>query len=172
MATTVIKLKDAIPYFSVDGPFGKEMRRAGMKGIYSTILRAKRDIVSREIPAEPRPPVDRGMYKAAWGIERLPNGAAIFNNAPHAVFIEYGVPNTNVVPSKRAVMNISEWAQRKFGASAKEAISIAEAVLHSLKRRGIFARGKGLRILEKYVQRKMPDILKKEVEAEIAKAFP
>ena len=172
-ATRVINLKDAVPYFSANGEFSKQLRAAAMRGIMSTVMRAKRDIVSKVIPAEPRVPVDRGIFKAAWQTERLPNGGAIYNNAPHANFIEYGVPAGNVVMSNKAHKNIAEWAARKFGGlDAKKAWEVAGQILFFMKSRGIFKRGKGLRILEKYSEREIPRILKTEVEAQIAKAFP
>jgi len=122
-----ITLKDAGIYFSRTGPLATALRAAATKGLFSAALRAKRDIVAREINkgAQGRRPVDRGVYRAGWQVERLPTGAAIYNSVPHASFIEYGVPAANVVPSRKAVLAIAEWAQRKLGGRTKQ-VSVAQ----------------------------------------------
>lgn len=46
---------------------------------------------------------------------------------------------------------------------------VAGAIMHSFRTRGIFNRGKGLKILEQYVKTSLPSVIREEVEREIAK---
>lgn len=238
------------------GKLSKELKVAASKGLFSAALRAKRDLVSRVIPNLMPPPVDRGIYRAGWQVQRLPNGAAIYNPLPHARFIENGVPAGNVVLSNKAQKALAEWVQRKLGGRRKAppkpsvktrvgdlarklvgkglsarkkfardntsdsvnkakarfdkakaswekrakkaqakgkaaparprppaalsgggrlkgdggyAWQIAGAILHSLKRRGIFRGGKGFGVLTKYTDAHLPGIIREEVERELAK---
>lgn len=230
--TTVINLRDAAGYYDPKGPLAAQLRAAALKGLYAAALRAKRDIVSKVIPDKMPKPVDRGIYRAGWQVEKLRNGAAIYNPVPHAAMIEFGVPAANVVISNKAQMALAEWVQRKLGgkrgrmdtgamqkasqgvnaarakfnrakATYREraeraraagrpipapprppgiltsrnrikhdfgyAWQLAGAILHALKKRGIFARGKGLRVMEGYVRNTMPAVIREEVAREIAK---
>ena len=166
-----ISLKDAGVYFGPDGPLAKRMRAGAVKGLLSAALRAQQDIVARVIPSlSPHMPVDRGTYKAGWQVQKMPDGAAIYNPVPHAVFIEYGIEATKVIPSFRAHKNIAEWAQRKLGGlDAKKAWEVAGAILWSMRRKGIFNRGRGFRVLENYSRNVLPGSIKREVERELAK---
>jgi hypothetical protein len=170
MPTQVMSLREAGVYFAPMGPFAKEMRKAAAKGLFSAALRAKQDIVARVIPNQPRVPVDRGIYKAGWQVEKLPDGAAIYNAVPYAIIIENGVPPGNVKAGGRARLNIAEWARRKFGGlDANAAWEVAGRIITAMRKRGIFQGGKGLRILEKYSRDTLPNIIKREVEAELNK---
>jgi hypothetical protein len=165
----VITLKEAISEFSGQGPLAAKLRKAATNGLFSAALRAKSDIVTREITKlGAQRPIDRGIYRAGWQVARLPNGAAIYNSVPHASFIEYGVPAANVVISNRAIAAVSEWVKRKLGGTTNER-QIAHAILRSMKKRGIFNRGRGLRILETYSRTILPKVVLQEVEREIAK---
>jgi hypothetical protein len=251
-----ISLKEAQVYFDKNGPLAAELRKAALKGLMSAALRAKRDIVAKVIPAlGGQKPVDRGIYRAGWQVERLPEGATVYNTVPTAAFVEYGVPAGNVVISNKAQIALAEWVQRKLGGNkkagakvrtakgaewfrqklkgrtaiakeerkesaqtvngakakfdkskgswlkrSKKAMSagkpppappkppailtdkgrkkndygyawhIAGAILHSMKKRGIFNRGRGLRILETYSKQVLPGIIKEECEREMKKA--
>lgn len=46
---------------------------------------------------------------------------------------------------------------------------VAGAIMHAFRKRGIFARGKGLRVLETYVKQSLPAVIRQEVEKEMAK---
>jgi len=231
----VLSLKDAGAYFDRKGPFAEKMKVAAAKGLLSAALQAKRDIVARVIPAlGGQKPVDRGIYRAGWQVQRLPTGAAIYNAVPTASLVEYGVPANNVVASTKAHVALAEWVQRKLGgrrgrvtvdaqrgsaqsvnkakekfdkakatwtARSKAAIArgapappqptrpaalsgkarmkhdygfaweIAGAILGAMRKRGIFNRGSGLRVLENYTRSTLPGVVKREVEREIAKAL-
>lgn len=120
MPTTRISLKDAGAYFDSRGPLATKLKAAASKGLLSAALRAKRDIVARVIPAlGGRKPVDRGIYRAGWQVEKLPDGAAIYNPVPTAAMIEDGVPAGNVVASTKAHIALAEWVQRKLGGRRK-----------------------------------------------------
>ncbi len=173
MPTTRLSLKDAQVYFDSKGPLANELRAAASKGLFSAALRAKRDIVSRVIGnLGARKPVDRGIYRAGWQVERLPNGAAIYNAVPTAVLVEDGVKGSNVVASTKAHVALAEWVRRKLGGlSEKEAWGVAGAILGAMKKRGIFNRGTGFGILKNYTRSTLPSVIKEECEREIAKAM-
>ena len=172
MSSVKISLTDAISYFDKNGPLALEMRAAAIKGIFSAALRAKRDIVTKVIPEKDPKPVDRGIYRAGWQVEKLKDGAAIYNATLYAAAIEYGVSAGNVVFSNKFQKALAEWVQRKLGASGpKEAWRVAGAILHALKTRGIFRRGAGLRVLEGYSKNTLPAVLREEVTREIEKAL-
>lgn len=233
MPTTRISLKDAGDYFASRGPLATQLKAAATKGLLSAALRAKRDIVARVIPAlGGQKPVDRGIYRAGWQVERMPDGAAIYNPVPTASFIEYGVPAGNVVASTKAHVALAEWVQRKLGGRgkavsvgamrassqqvnaakakfdkakatwterSKKAIAngkpapprpkapaaltgkgrmkhdfgfawgVAGAILGAMKKRGIFNRGQGFRILENYMRSTMPAVAREEMAREMNK---
>jgi len=58
----------------------------------------------------PHKPVDSGGYRASWASEKTTDGARVYSDAPHAVFIERGT-RPHWPPSKPLVL----WAVRKFG---------------------------------------------------------
>lgn len=116
MPTLRLSVKEAVDYFAPKGPLATQMRAAATKGMLSAALRAKRDIVARVIPSfGGRKPIDRGIYRAGWQVERMPFGAAIYNPVPTAAMIEDGVPANNVVASNKAHVALAEWVQRKLG---------------------------------------------------------
>jgi len=169
----VLTLKQAVAWFSPAG-MGAEMREAALRGLYSAALRAKQDLQTRamtELGNEK--PIDRRIYVAGWQVEKLPDGAAVYNAVPHAVFIEYGVPAANVVASFKAQQAIAEWARRKLGGiDEKKAWWVAGAILANLRRKGIFKRGQGLRVLERYVNGSLPVVARDEIARELKKVKP
>lgn len=60
-------------------------------------------------------------------------------------------------------------AAARLAATNPQAWATAAAIMQVLKRRGIFNRGKGLRIFERFLERSLPAIIREEVEREIAK---
>lgn len=229
-------LKQAVNYFGRSDPLAAKMRAGAQKGLFSAALRAKRDIVARVIPSlAGNKPVDRGIYRAGWQVQKMPAGAAIYNAAPTASLIEDGVPAGNVVASNKAHAALAEWVQRKLGgrrgkpvsvdsmrASSKSineakakydrakatwserakraraagkpepprpkppaalsnkarmkndfgfAWEVAGAILGAMKRRGIFNRGRGLKVLTNYTKNVLPGVVRQEVEREIAAAL-
>jgi hypothetical protein len=98
-----------------------ELMRATRRGMHSGALRTVQIITTKLIPrALPHPPVDRGIYRAAWRVEASGESGPIeiVNNAPHAVFIEYGVRAANVKIGRKMIAALTEWAKR-HGASGR-----------------------------------------------------
>lgn len=170
MPVKTLTIKQAVEWFSPAG-MGAAMSKAALKGLYSAALRAKKELATKamtELGTEV--PVDRRVYAAGWMAERMPDGAVIYNSVPHAVFIEYGVPGANVVASKKAQLAIAEWAKRKLGGiDDKKAWQVAGGILASMRSKGIFRRGQGLRVLERYLASSMPAVMRDEIEREVKK---
>lgn len=68
-------------------------------------------------------------------------------------------------PKPPAILSSKGRIKHDFGA----AWEIAGAIMHAMHKRGIFARGKGLRVLETYARATLPSVIKQEVERELAK---
>lgn len=236
-----LTIKEAANYFGKSGPIAVQMRKAAHKGLMSAALRMKQVLVTREIPKTMPAPVDKGIYRAGWQVEKLPNGAAVYNAVPYAVFIEYGVSAGNVVASKKFQIALAEWVRRKLGGKSKSvsvrsvskergkaakkthqermkrwrerirdlkrrnalrkrkkllplampkapklpqeaagatkspgfdyAWRVAGAIMHAMKKRGIFRQGKGLRILEKFVGAHGKTLVRDEVQRALDKEF-
>lgn len=139
--------------------------------LYSAAIRGVGIIQSQIIPKKVPQPSDRSLYRAGWRASPLSEGAAIlggeiFNVEPHAVFIERGVRAENVKAGRAMLRALAEWAARKRldGADTPEgAARIAFAIAQSMKRRGIFNRGKGLHVLGDLMKHHMPKIVREEV---------
>lgn len=197
-----LTIREAANYFGKSGQVATAMRAAANKGLLAAAVRAKTVIVTREVPNRTPPPIDKGVYRAGWQVEKLPNGAAIYNAVPHAAAIEHGVPAGNVVLSTKFQVMLAEWIMRKggprqttplaagapgggkqppvnrtgvarapgLGRFPPEVWSAAAAIMFALKRRGIFARGKGLRVLTDFSRVTLPAIIREEVNKELKKA--
>jgi hypothetical protein len=151
-----------------------ELQKAALRGLYSAAQRMV-GVVGEVIAAEPRIPVDRGIYKAGWRARRLPDGAEISNSTPHAGFIEDGVRADRVRPGRAMIDALAAWVARKglTGSArgverAAEARRIAWAIAKSMQKNGIFNRGGGLKIFEKARQR-LPALIEEEVRREIGR---
>lgn len=154
------------------------VQAAVQRGLLSAGLRTVSYIVNELIPRERRVPVDRGIYRAGWRATKIPGGVYVHNVAPHANFIEHGVPAENVKPGKAMIDALTEWVKRKgivkpkgksAGAKAAldlEARNVAFAIAMSMKQNGIFNKGGGLHILSK-AKWKIPEFVRAEVAAEI-----
>jgi hypothetical protein len=160
-----IQLKGAASW--VD-KLGKDMHAAALRGLLSAANRGVGTIVSVIIPSRSPQPVDRGLYKAGWRAHRDPNGASIENNEPHAPFVEYGVRGANVAIGRAMITALAGWVARKrLARSGPEAISAAWAIAKSMKARGIFRGGRGMRILDELRARYLATFIREEVAREI-----
>jgi hypothetical protein len=152
------------------------MRKAELAAVQGAALQVIEDIQTRLIPGARPPPVDRGVYRAGWRMRPKKWGAEIANAVPHAGFIEDGVRGAHVKPGRKMIDALAAWAKRKGIVKGKgkgvavAARGMAFAIAQSMRKKGIFNRGKGFGILrrallpvQKYIQR--------ELKAEIAKAF-
>jgi hypothetical protein len=150
---------------------GKEIKAAAVKGLYSAAVRTVSHIQTVVIPREPRVPVDRGIYRAGWRAEKLPDGAMVINTVPYASIIELGARAGNIKPGRKMIDALTEWVRRK-GLAKKggtlEARQIAWAIARHMQKHGIFNEGKGLRILEKAVVQ-IPQFIDEEIRREIQK---
>lgn len=167
---------------------GGQIRKAGLAALVATANRVVNHITTVEIPGvTPHQPVDRAMYRAGWHAKPIPNiGAEINNSLPYASIIEYGAKAENIKPGVKMVEALMEWVKRKGLASkivtnrrGKQALQkgtelevyqIAVAIAFSLKKKGIFNGGKGLRILEKSLKH-VSEWLPEEFEHEVQRAF-
>lgn len=159
--TRVIELKQAPDFFG--RVLAGEMKQAALRGLYSAAVRSVQLLQTQEIQRASPAPVDRGVYRAGWRAEKLIDGAAVVNSVPWAAMIEYGVPGRNVTIGRQAVLALAEWARRRLGVSSDKALSTAWAILIAGKRRGLFRRGEGLRILETYARERMPQTIREEI---------
>lgn len=167
----VLTLKEAGLHFAPGGPLQMQLRAAASKGLLSAALRSVQLIQTQEITKASPSPVDRGVYRAGWRAERLGTmDAVIYNAVKWASYIEDGVPARAVVAGRIMHENIAAWAQRRLGFSRQEAWDIAGAIIWKLKRRGIFNRGAGLKILETYTRDRLPAVVREEVERAIERA--
>lgn len=96
--------------------------KGARRGMLSAGARIVNDIVTRVIPAEPRMPVDRGIYRAGWQFEATEGGVAVYNATPQAPIIEWGVRAERVKPGKAMIDALTQWVQRKgIGTSRAQA---------------------------------------------------
>jgi hypothetical protein len=124
-------------------------KQAGQAATRGTAVAIVAKILNEVIPAEPRPPQDTGMYRAAWKHQSIEDGAVVYNSAPYAAIIEYGARAQNIKSGPAMRRALEEWVVRKGIANEKDAPGVAWAIALSMTKKGIFNGGKGLRILEK-----------------------
>jgi len=166
-----------MPTFDANDPALEQHLTDGVKaavdrGLLSFAMRLVTYIQGDLIPNMPRPPVDMGSYRAAWRYRKIPGGVEIYNTAPHAPFIEYGVRAANVKPGTAMITALVKWVKRHGMASDdQEATVIAWKIVKSMQKRGIFNRGgtSGLGILKKALLKL--DWIQEEVDREIEKEF-
>lgn len=159
----------------VKGLKGK-LRKAAMKGLLSAGNRMVQHIQVTLIPkAQPHMPVDRGLYRGGWHVRETATGALVYNNAPHAAFIEYGVRRARI--GQAMIDALTDWVLRKGlvarasdragrASTRQQAQNIAWAIAKDMQRRGIFAKGKGLGILAAAVE-KAPTFIRQEIKREV-----
>jgi hypothetical protein len=164
---TTIDLAQAGEHFD---KLGKEMREAAKRGLVSAAERALQVILTQIIPSRSPEPRDMGTYRAGWHVDphEPEDGATIYNDEPHAIFIEEGVQASNVKIGEEMLQMLSEWAIRKgLAADEEEALDVAWAVARAAQRRGIFGDGEGLGIMRELVEQHLDRIIEQEVEREM-----
>lgn len=165
---------------------GFSIQKVGNRALLATALRIVQHITTYIIPREPRQPVDRGAYRAAWKAKKTADGAQVTNHMPYAAVIEYGAKAGNIKISRVMIEELAEWVMRKGmvapppkqkGINAKRrkirhfllAEKVAWAIAKSMKKKGIYNGGTGLRVLEKalkIVENAFAQELKTELERE------
>ncbi len=160
---------------------GVSIEKVAKRAVLSTALLIVQRITTVIIPKEPRQPVDRGAYRAAWKAKKDPDGALVSNSLPYASVIEYGAKAENVKISRAMIDALAAWVLRKGlvakgkGAAGKaranlEARSVAWAIARGMQKRGIFNGGKGLRILEKALKG-LEEIYAEELKRELEREY-
>jgi hypothetical protein len=164
-----IELKDAANF--IDSKLGPAIREGAMRGLLSAAIRMVQEIQLRTIPATVPQPSARGFYKAGWRAEATPDGAEFFNTRPYAAMIEHGVRASNVKVGYAMINSLTEWVKMKgFAKDTIEARRIAWAIAKDMQKRGIFAGGKGLRVMER-ASVHLEQYVREEVEREVERAL-
>lgn len=157
-----------------------EVQKKARLGAYSAALRLLGHIKAVVIPATPsevtgaHPPVDRGLYRAAWATTRTDGGGDVYNPLPYAPIIEWGARAANIKIGKVMIDALTEWVLRKGLVSGKskdaasEARGVAFAIANAMRKRGIFDGGKGLRVMER-AMKKAPQFVREEIARELAR---
>lgn len=149
----------------------KGFEEGAERAILSTALKVVQNITTAIIPAFPRPPVDRGAYRAGWRAKPIARGAEIVNTLPHASIIEYGARAQNVKIGKAMIDALAAWVRRKGivrgrGKQSKlDALQVAWAIARAMQKKGIYG-PRGLRVLEKALKG-VPSILNDEFKREM-----
>jgi hypothetical protein len=107
---TTIDLKDAAGYF---GDWAAKNQEAAVKGLRLAAVRCLGTIQAVIIPSRDPQPVDRGIYRAGWKVQSLPNGAEFYNDSPAAAIIEGGVRASNIKIGRKMLDALAQWAIRK-----------------------------------------------------------
>ena len=173
---------------------GEHVQAAARRGVLSAAFRIMRDIVvSIDALPERERPVDQGAYLAAWRVEPTPEGADVYNDAPHAPVIEYGgrasIGGGGWQVGRRMIEALSEWVVRKglvgqgrgshqARALEDEAQSMAWAIAKGMMKRGMFNQGShpradprgGLRLMERQVAN-VARVVVEEIAAELRDAL-
>lgn len=106
MTTTVtVTLEDLARRLRRLGP---EMRRSIVRGLRAGAKRVRAGVAQSIAETRPHPPVDTGVYRAAFDIESIPDGARVENRVLHAEEIEIGRR-----PGPVPLQPILEWVKRK-----------------------------------------------------------
>lgn len=153
-------------------PFlGEHVEAAAKRALVGAANRIVQIIVTEIIPAEPRQPVDRSLYRAGWRAKPTGEGAEIENTLPYASIIEYGARAENIKVGKPMIDALEEWVTRKrLDLKGRTARELAWAIAMAMQKKGIYNGGKGLRILEKALER-LPDVLAEEFAHELEREF-
>lgn len=114
------------------GYMPKRLARRVVRGLRSAAQRGKGLVVEEIDAAQPFPAVDRGELRSSVAVDTLDDGAQLYVDAPHAVFVEEGTrPHT---PPLGALV---AWVLRKrFTKDDAEALRIARAVQRKIAESG------------------------------------
>lgn len=142
-----------------------ERRKRLLKTIQTTVQVEGPREIQRIIDATRPLPVDRGVYRRSWKVEKTEEGAVIYNPLPYAAVLEHGRRRGAKMPPLKV---ITAWVLRKKivstgGAKGRaQARSVAYAIARSMVRKGIKAR----RVLQRSVpgiNRAVRDAIKRGV---------
>lgn len=171
MSSFVVPLSRAAQQFDL---LEQEIRAAAFRGLVLAGMRGLQLLLVQILPRRVPPPVDRGVFRAGWKLRLGPDFVEIYNDEPHAPFVEEGVRAKNVKPGRAMIQALTEWSLRKgLAADAKEATAIAWAIARSMQKQGIFI-GKGpykngLGILRELVDHHIEPLIEAEVLANVGR---
>jgi hypothetical protein len=137
----------------------EKMALSAHRGMKSAALFGIQTIITKLIPqAKPHPPVDKGLYRAAWRVQDngVDKPVEIVNNAPHALFIEYGVRASNVKIGRKMISALAEWSKRHQKSTSKSKVSDTRDGSSEIKKGPKSEKSKGVKFqkdLEKLVKR-------------------
>jgi hypothetical protein len=94
----------------------KQMKKA----LHRAAVRGIRRVTEEIDKLGNRKPVDRGIYRAAWKALATDDGAVLFNDSPHAGFIEQGTR-----PHMPPIEPLKAWVLRKFGPTLRREFKAA-----------------------------------------------
>lgn len=143
---------------------GADMDKACVRAFQNAARYGATMVLQTSAKTIPRPRA-RGTYERSWVVTKLPDGAALSNAAPHAVFVERGRKRGRLPPVK----SILEWMQakqltKKLGPHASR--RVAYLIAKKIGAKGV----KGRYVLK----RTMPAIAKRvlfELTIEMRRAF-
>lgn len=175
---------------------GVNIEQAARHAVLSVAHKIISRIITVIIPAEPRQPVDRGAYRAAWKAKRTHEGAEVRNTMPYSAIIEHGARAENIKIGRKMIDALTDWVLRKGmvasagkapGAKASparhaahavakvnarvEATKIAWAIAKGMKKKGIFNGGEGLKILDRatdHLEQMYMDALSEELRRQFS----
>jgi hypothetical protein len=87
---------------------GPEMQRSIVRGLRAGAKRVRAGVAQSIAETQPHPPVDTGVYRAAFEVDSLSNGARVENRVLHAELMEVGRR-----PGPVPLQPIAEWVKRK-----------------------------------------------------------
>lgn len=153
---------------------GEDIRKAAFRGLQLAGARALQKLVTQIIPRRLPPPVDRGLFRAGWKLKVGEGFVEIYNDEPHAAFIEEGVRAKNVRPGRQMLEAVASWVRRKgLADSPAEVLKVTWAIVNAMKKRGIFNNSgpykNGLGVLRELVEFFVDDLVEAEVLAAIGK---
>ncbi len=136
-----------------------ELEQALIRALRSTAMRGVGVVVQEISEAEPHPAVNFGHLRQSVTWLRLPNGAEIIVDAPHAPFLEFGT-RAHFPPLEPLIL----WAYRKgLADTEEEAEEVAFLVARKIAQTGIAPR----HFFAKAMVRIERDVLPGEVEYEL-----
>jgi hypothetical protein len=144
------------------GQLPPKLEKAIIRGMVSAAMRgvhvAVQNIATRNPQTGTPPAVDEGSLMRSVSWHRIPYGAMIVVDAPHASMLEYGTR-----PHAAPLQPLIDWAKRKFSVDDKEAKRIAYAVRGKIKKLGTKPR----RYMARTVVELQTKIVPEEVEREL-----
>ena len=157
-----------------------EMRVKAVRGLRLAAVRGLQTIQTVIIPSRTPQPVDRGIYRAAWKVASIPDGAELYNDSPVGPIIEGGVRAANVKIGKALIDALTAWVIRKrlvkpvISKKQPSMIAAATAMAWAIAKAARQGKGfhnpnpsGGLRIMQELNDRYIRDFVRESVTREL-----